>query len=161
MQALADDLRRTVEAAAAQLARIPEARAKVPRAPGKWNPKQVIGHLIDSACNNHGRFVLARTRTDLVFPGYDEQAWAAAQACERADWLDLVELWRLYNLHLARLIEETPGELARQPRSPHSLDRIAWRTLPADQPATLAYLMRDYVGHLRHHLAQALATPQD
>ncbi len=161
MQALAEDLRRTVEAAAARLSEFTETRADTPRAPAKWNPKQVIGHLIDSACNNHRRFVLARTRKDLVFPGYDQDAWAAAQSYERADWIDLVELWRLYNLHIARVIAETPSELAREPRSPHSLDHIAWRAVPADQPATLAYLMRDYVGHLRHHIAQALADPQD
>jgi hypothetical protein len=161
MQALGEDLRRTVEAAAARLSEFDEAQANKPRAPGKWSPKQVIGHLVDSACNNHRRFVLAREQKDLVFPGYDEKKWAAAQAWEHAEWNDLLELWRLYNLHLARVISETPSELAHEPRSPHSLDRIAWRTLPADQPATLAYLMRDYVGHLRHHLAQALAPAQD
>lgn len=159
MKAIADDLRRTVEAAAAQLAGFSAARADAPRAPGKWNPKQVLGHLVDSACNNHRRFVLARAQEDLVFPGYDQDAWAAAQAYERADWHDLVELWRLYNLHIARVIEETPPELAHRPRSRHSLDEIAWKTVPADQPATLAYLMKDYVGHLRHHLAQALTPP--
>lgn len=161
MQALANDLRRTVESAAARLAQLSEAQASRPRAPGKWCPKQVIGHLIDSACNNHRRFVLARSQADLVFPGYDEQAWEAAQRCEAADWSELVELWRLYNLHIARLIAGTPDEIAQRPRLPHTLDKIAWRTLPAQQPATLAYLMRDYVGHLRHHLGQALAPCQD
>jgi len=161
MQALAEDLQRTVEAAAARLLEFDEARASAPRAPGKWSPKQVIGHLVDSACNNHRRFVLARAQKDLVFPGYDQDAWAAAQAYERADWPDLVELWRLYNLHIARVMGETPTEIAREERWPHSLDQIAWRTVPVDQPATLAYMMRDYVGHLRHHLAQALTPPRD
>ena len=160
MQALAEDLRRTVEAAAARLAQLSEAQACRPRAPGKWCPKQVLGHLIDSACNNHRRFVLARNQEDLVFAGYDEKAWAAAQDFEHADWSELVELWRLYNLHLARVIELTPSEIAQRPRWPHALNQIAWRTLPADRPATLAYFMRDYVGHLRHHLGQALAQPQ-
>ena len=35
---------------------------------------------------------------------------------------------------------------------PHSLHRIAWQTVPEDQPATLRYFVDDYVGHLRHHL---------
>ena len=146
-----------MEAAAARLAQLNETEACTPRASGKWCPKELLGHLIDSACNNHRRFVLARSRKDLVFSGYDEEAWAEAQVFKGADWQDLVELWRLYNLHIARLIASTPEVLAREPRVQHSLDKIAWRTLPADQPATLAYLMRDYVGHLRHHLAQALS----
>lgn len=157
LETLALNLCRTVEAAAARLAEIDEARASTPRAPGKWSPKQVLGHLVDSACNNHRRFVLARSQDDLDFPGYDENAWMEAQGWERAHWHDLVELWRLYNLHLSRVIAETPPAAAHTPRERHSLDRIAWRALPAERPATLAQLMADYVGHLRHHLAQALA----
>ena len=50
-------------------------------------------------------------------------------------------------------VMERPGEdaLAR-PRRRHSLDRIAWRTVPRDEPATLGTLMADYVDHLEHHL---------
>ena len=77
LETLALNLCRTVEAAAARLAEIDEARASTPRAPGKWSPKQVLGHLVDSACNNHRRFVLARSQDDLDFPGYDENAWRA------------------------------------------------------------------------------------
>ncbi|MGH7460381.1 MAG: hypothetical protein ACREMA_05050, partial [Longimicrobiales bacterium] len=40
-------------------------RAAQPRAPGKWSPAQIIGHLIDSASNDHQRFVRARFRADL------------------------------------------------------------------------------------------------
>lgn len=160
MEALGQDLARTVDAAAARLAGFDVERARTPRAAGKWSPTQVLGHLVDSACNNHRRFVLARDQVDLVFPGYDENAWMVAQRWERADWQELVELWRLYNTHLARVIAETPAEAADRPRLPHSLDRIAWRPLPVERPATLGYLMHDYVGHLRHHLAQALTPPK-
>jgi len=34
--------------------------------------------------------------------------------------------------------------------------------VPSEEPATLEYFMRDYIGHLRHHLRQidsALADP--
>ena len=30
---------------------------------------------------------------------------------------------------------------------------------PKEEPATLEYFMRDYVGHLRHHLDQILPEP--
>ena len=157
--AIADDLRRTVEAGSARLLELEPERVTRPRAAGKWSPLEVLGHLVDSACNNHRRFVLARIQGELEFPGYDENAWVEVQSWRRAEWQDLVELWRTYNLHLARLIAETPQEELDRPHARHTLDRIAWRTLPAGRPATLGYLMRDYVGHLRHHLAQALCPP--
>jgi len=43
-------------------------------APGKWSQKEIIGHLIDSASNNHGRFVRAQLQDDLIFAGYDQDA---------------------------------------------------------------------------------------
>jgi hypothetical protein len=50
-----------------------------------------------------------------------------------------------------------PPEALSRPRARHSLDRIAWRAVPADQPATLDYLIRDYLGHLNDHLRQLYA----
>ena len=39
-------------------------------------------------------------------------------------------------------------------RREHTLDRIAWETVPRDEPVTLAYFVRDYINHLAHHLRQ-------
>lgn len=49
-----------------------------------------------------------------------------------------------------------PESARMRARSDHNLDEIAWGTVPADRPATLDDLMRDYVGHLEHHLRQIL-----
>ena len=68
------ELRETVEAATPRLLALSEADASKPPAPGKWSPKQVIGHLIDSASNNHQRFVRVRFMDDLVFAGYEQEA---------------------------------------------------------------------------------------
>ncbi len=67
--------------------------------------------------------------------------------------MELIELWRAFNLHLAHVIERIPREIAARPRARHNLDRIAFRTVPASEPATLESFVRDYVAHLRHHLA--------
>ena len=61
--AIGEALVQTVEAAVPKLRSMSESRAGQPRAPGKWSPKQVIGHLIDSASNNHQRFVRAQEGT--------------------------------------------------------------------------------------------------
>jgi hypothetical protein len=43
-------------------------------APGKWSKKQIIGHLIDSATNNHQRFVRAQFETrPRIY--YDQNKW--------------------------------------------------------------------------------------
>jgi hypothetical protein len=162
VRAVADDLRRAVAAGLPVLRALDDAASTRPLAPGKWCPRELVGHLIDSASNNHGRFVRAPFQDELVFAPYDQDAWVAAQRYREAPWAELVELWRLLNLHLARVFEGIDAERARRPYARHNLDRIAWRTVPADTPATIAGFAADYVGHLRHHLAALGASgPQD
>jgi 2-methylisocitrate lyase-like PEP mutase family enzyme len=155
-QPYADDLRLTVERATTALLAVPEAATAIAPAPGKWSPREVIGHLVDSASNNHQRFVRAPFMDSLVFDGYDQDAWVRTQRYGEASWPDLVGLWRSMNLHLARVMGALPADVRTRVHTTHNLDRIAWRTVPAGQPATLDYFMADYVGHLHHHLRQVL-----
>src|SRR5687768_5883595 len=91
--------REDLDIAEPKLRNITDAAASVPCAPGKWSPKQVLGHLIDSASVNHERFVRARQLEDLVFPGYDQVEWVNAQRYVDASWAELIELWLRYNRH--------------------------------------------------------------
>ena len=125
-------------------------------APGKWSPREIIGHLVDSASNNHQRFVRMRDRDDLVVEGYEQDAWVAAQRYQDAPWRELVLLWMTYNRHLARLMAATPSVDRERVRHRHNLDQRAFRPVPADRGVTLGYFMNDYVEHLEHHLAQVL-----
>jgi hypothetical protein len=154
MAEVASELRRTVDRAAERLKAIPADRAREPVAPGKWSPQEIIGHLIDSASNNHGRFVRAQLTDDLFFPGYDQAAWVSIQKYSAADWSGLIALWRAFNSHIAHVLERIPQEVASRPRARHNLDEIAWKTVPREQPVTLDYFVRDYVAHLKHHLTQ-------
>jgi hypothetical protein len=143
-----------VERATPKLLALSEASVSEPRAPGEWCPKEIIGHLIDSATNNHGRFVRAQLRDDLLFEGYDGERWVEAQRYSDAVWTELVALWRGLNVHVARVIENAPQDVRDAERARHNLDQIAFRAVPRDQPATLDFFMNDYVDHLEHHLAQ-------
>ena len=145
-----------LDVAEPKLRRISDADASVPRAPGKWSPKQVLGHLIDSASVNHERFVRARQLEDLVFPGYDQDEWVGAQRYAEAQWNELIELWSRYNRHLARVFEATPQDERCRDRAHHNFDEIAFRAVSPDLASTLDYLMKDYVVHLEHHLTQIL-----
>jgi uncharacterized damage-inducible protein DinB len=116
---------------------------------GKWSPREILGHLIDSAANNHQRFVRARWQPDLVFAGYDQNAWVDAQQYHDAPWLELVTLWASYNRHLARVMAAAPASLRQAAHTHHSFSAV-----PAGEPATLQHFMDDYVQHLEHHLRQ-------
>ena len=153
MAEVVEHFRRVVEDAAPRLLALSDEDAGRARG-GGWSAKQIVGHLVDSAANNHRRFVLAQFTDDLVFDGYAQEDWVGAQAYDRASWPLLVELWRSYNLHLAHVMSHAPAEALTRQRSAHSLDRIAWQAVDAARPATLEYLMRDYVGHRKSHLRQ-------
>jgi len=150
------DFRKTVDTSAARLRTLSSAEAAVRPAPGSWSPKEIIGHLIDSASNNHGRFVRAQLQDDLVFAGYEQDDWVAIQRYQQREWADLVLLWQAFNHHIAHVMEAAGAEALAKPRASHNLDALAWQPLHSEQPATLEYFMRDYVGHLKHHLRQAL-----
>lgn len=143
----------TLESASERLLEIPEAETEAPL-DGGWCAKQILGHLIDSAANNHARFVRAQLQDDLWFEGYAQEGWVRVQKYELESWATLVDLWTNYNLHLLHLISNIPDDTLTKPRTKHTLDKIAWQPVPADQPTTLDYFIRDYYGHLQDHLKQ-------
>ena len=149
-----EDFRKTLQSAAVRLQSMTEEESAARRAPGKWSAKEILGHLIDSAANNHQRFVRAQFTDELVFPGYEQQQWVAAQHYQQASWPSLIELWLNYNRHLLHLISHIPETKLTTERRVHNLDRIAWRCVSTDEPVTLEYFIRDYIGHLQHHLRQ-------
>lgn len=72
-----------------------------------WTLKEIIGHLIDSATNNHQRFVRLQITDNLEFPGYgrDNLKWVAIQKCNEMKFSDLLLLWRQYNILLAHIVK--------------------------------------------------------
>ena len=150
------DFRETVDISAARLRALSGAEAAVRPAPGKWSRKEIVGHLIDSATNNHGRFVRAQLQDDLVFDGYEQAEWVDVQRYQAREWAELVLLWQSLNHHIAHVMETAETDALTRPRARHNLDRLAWQPVRTTEPTTLDYFMRDYVGHLKHHLRQAI-----
>ena len=140
---IADELTRVVDKAAAELRTIGEARAAAKMRSDVWSIKEIVGHLIDSAANNHQRFVRAQATDRFVFPGYEQDAWVLSQGYQDRPWLDLIELWVLSNHHLSHAIRRIPETALAVPC------RIG-----ESEPVTLRFLVEDYLVHLRHHLKQ-------
>ncbi len=143
MKELSEKLLAVIEAAEPRLREISQSESEKPVLSGGWSRKQVIGHLIDSASNNHQRFVRAAQQASLEFPGYDQEGNTRVQAPQEADWLLLVSLWAAYNRYLAHIIARLPASKLETPC------RIG-----SGQPVTLRFIATDYLTHLVHHLSQ-------
>ena len=149
MKELSEKLVRTVRSAEVLLRKVPEAESTNPVLKGGWSRKQVIRHLIDSASNNHQRFVRAALQGSLEFPPYDQDGSVRVQAVQAAPWPLLVTLWTDYNLYLAHVIAHLPA------------DKLAAQCqIGEGEPVTLRFLAEDYLRHLLHHLNQINASPQ-
>ena len=131
-----------------------ERQVEAKPAADKWSSKEILGHLIDSATNNHGRFVRAQFSEDLIAEGYAQDGWVEVQEYQQQNWQDLLILWRQLNLLIANLMYVTTEDTRLKKRANHNLDKIAFYHVQKSEPATLDYFMQDYVVHLKHHLGQ-------
>lgn len=142
---LASDIENAVNEACQQLRNLPDGTIEARPYHGAWSVKEIVGHLVDSASNNHQRFVRLQVADSLSFPDYsqDNNAWVSIQHYQQAPWDDLLALWRSFNLHLARVIGTVDERC---------IDRI-W-AVDEDTSITLGELMTDYLRHLKDHLQQ-------
>ncbi|MEO1527064.1 MAG: DinB family protein [Planctomycetota bacterium] len=136
----ADELESILEEWRPRLLAVEESAAHAKPSPDRWSISEVLGHLIDSACNNHQRFVRAQAVEELEFPKYDQNAWAAAANYRNASWSSLVELWYHYNRLVAVLMRNVPDQQLATPC-----------TITPYEACTLGFLIDDYVVHLHHH----------
>jgi hypothetical protein len=143
MKELSEKLLSVIESAEPKLRAVTNADSATPALSGGWSRKQVLAHLIDSASNNHQRFVRASLQPSLDFPGYDQDGNIRIQMPQEADWRLLVSLWAEYNRYLAHVIARLPAS---------KLDTIC--RIGPNQPVTLSFIAEDYFTHLLHHLRQ-------
>ncbi len=134
---------RAVETWEPELLQLPESVITGPRNWQNRSIKQILGHLIDSAANNHQRMVRLQYNQVLVFPDYqqDNDLWIALQDYQNADWHGLIQLWKQYNLHIIQVI--------------HSIDQSTldnyWHNFEGT-PVSLRQMIEGYPAHLELHL---------
>jgi DinB superfamily len=145
MPAAIERLRFTVRAVPGVLSRFSEAESEQRPSQERWSRKEVLGHLIDSASNNHQRFVRGQIAARQDFPRYEQEQWVRIQKYQSARWNDLIDLWRAYNTHLIHVAECMSEE-----------GQSATCRVGGGSEVTLAWLFVDYVDHLEHHLRKML-----
>jgi hypothetical protein len=143
--AVATDLGRTVAEAKPLLLKLNNADTSKRPSPAKWAKKEILGHLLDSASNNHQRFVRAAIQGSLTFPGYEQDKLVDLQQFREMDWGFLVDYWASYNRFLAHVLTCLPAQAAKINCA-----------IGNNKPATLGWIAEDYVAHLKHHLNQIL-----
>ena len=111
----------------------------------EWSKKEILGHLIDSAANNHQRIVRAVNKVAVQFPTYDQDEWVRIQQYNERPWPSLVALWSAYNNHLSHVIECIPEDAESSPCN-----------IGKENPVSLDFVIKDYLRHLRDHLRDIL-----
>jgi hypothetical protein len=110
--------------------------------PDKWSKKEILGHLIDSATNNHQRFVRVQFENVPTIT-YDQVNWNIFSNHNQFDVKYLISFWTAYNRHLAEFIRLIPTD---------NLEREC--IISQGKKVTLEWLIDDYLRHLDHHLKQ-------
>ncbi|HEY3835714.1 MAG TPA: DinB family protein [Bryobacteraceae bacterium] len=135
---------KTIEAEYPHLQPIAENEAGM-KSSAAWSRKEELGHLIDSASNNHLRFVRAALEPEFHGLSYDQNGSVDVHGYQESSWSDLLEFWRRYNVLLAGLVARIPaGKLETPCRVGNSA------------AVTLRFLIEDYVAHMQHHLDHIL-----
>jgi len=105
--------------------------------------KQLLGHLIDSASNNHQRMIRLQYNSELVFPDYrqDNDRWISIQNYQDANWPNLVQLWKYFNLHMIQVIQSTDNSRLQN----------HWKDFEGTS-VTLDQMIVGYLDHLNLHM---------
>jgi hypothetical protein len=135
-------LKHLVETEPSLLAELSEDVAAVKPSSGKWSPKEELGHLLDSAANNHQRIVRMLFEDRPAMPGYEQQRWVQVHAYQQRDWHEIIDTWAALNRQLLAAAN-TVGDA----------DWARTCTIGDSEPLTLSFVVEDYVAHMRHHLA--------
>jgi len=122
----------------------------------KWSPKEIVGHLVDSAFNNHRRIIKAESQEDLLFEGYDQDEWVARNNYQNRSKKDILELWRISNLHFGESVYSLSKEKLNHKTKVHSY--FGWSMIPFEEgkEESIVYLIADFVYHTEHHIVQIL-----
>ena len=146
LKKVVDRLQEHINNVPSEFLKYPEGELKRKLAPNKWSKKELLGHLIDSATNNHLRFIKIQFMPQPFFvEGYHQDDWVRIQKYNEIDTQHLINFWKIYNEHILLIMQNTREE---------KLNLKITAEQPFEEADTLFFLIKDYVDHMDHHLKQ-------
>lgn len=142
---MAQQLRSVVQTVEPRLTDMKDSDTGTKPGPETWSKKEILGHLIDSAANNHQRFVRALYNAADQFPTYEQERWVAIQRHNEQPWPSLVTMWADYNIHMSHVIECVPEDTEGFTCN-----------IGTEAPVSLELAIKDYLSHLKLHLKDIL-----
>ncbi len=124
--------------------------SEVKLGPDKWTLKEIVGHLIDSASNNHQRFVRLQIDRKITLPGYDAEEWVSLSNIQNLDYSFVVGFWKIYNKFLINLIQNI---------NPISMKNV-WKIKDGEE-YNLGFLIEDYFSHMKFHFQMFIDRQQE
>ena len=134
-------LRALIDQLPARLTNLSADRVQRKASSSQWSLKEELGHLLDSAANNHQRIVRAQLEDNPAMPEYDGDQWVTLHRYQDRDWSSLIAIWVGLNRQLLAAAEAVPDS--------------AWSrtcTIADSAPLTLRFVFDDYLDHMMQHL---------
>lgn len=106
---------------------------------------EILGHLVDSASNNHQRIIRLQYHNHLDFPDYrqDNDLWISLQHYQQYDWDQLIQLWKCCNLHIIHIISVVDTKALEHD----------WHDFEGTK-VSLKEMIEGYLDHLQLHIDQ-------
>ena len=115
------------------------ALAHVRVAADAWTLTEIVGHLVDSAANNHQRFARLISGNLEQFPPYDAEIFVTVQQYDGCDFVEMAKFWRQYNWMLIHIMRAIPAS---------ALENLWQRP---DGAKSLRTLIEGYFEHIQMH----------
>ena len=104
-----------------------------------WTLTEIVGHLVDSAANNHQRFARLISGKLEQFPPYEAETFVTVQQYDGCDFAEMAKFWRQYNWMLMHIMQAIPAT---------ALENLWQRP---DGAKSLRTLVEGYFEHIQMH----------
>ena len=104
-----------------------------------WTLTEIVGHLVDSAANNHQRFARLISGNLEQFPPYEAETFVTVQQYDDCDFAEMAKFWRQYNWMLMHIMRAIPAT---------ALENMWQRP---DGAKSLRTLIEGYFEHIQMH----------